>query len=131
MKKLAFIVFMLFLSKIAFAQKQGMHEYSGTIAGKYPITMQLEVSFDSRYATYSGTCYYNNVGKRIQLSGGFDSQGMNGANPDAEDYISEFSDGKNTGAFIFRRSSIGKQQLNGFWESPQGKRMSVSLRKVY
>jgi len=131
MKKIAFLLIFVTSSLYVFAQQMGSHEYSGYIAGKYPITLQLTVSSDDRFVYYSGTYYYNNVGKRLQLNGSFNPVGINGTNPEAEDYIAEYSDGKQTGGFVFPRYLIGTQRMNGIWQDLKGKRLTVKLTKVY
>lgn len=135
MKKLLIFSILVFMSLVSKAQNSETHEYTGTIAGKYPITMVLVITSncnnDYCVITYGGYYYYNNVGKRIKIEGGYNPMGMDGANPDANDIFSESSDGKYTGQFTFKRNVIGSQNMNGYWEGSQGKKMTVSLRKVY
>jgi hypothetical protein len=120
------------------AENGEVFELEGTIGKGLRVRMHLEkrdvfrMEKGERFVVgeqYSGHYLYEKQGKRIELKGYFNAQGMDGASDDPEVEISEFVEGKKTGVFIGKFDEKGN--YTGQWESfePQ-KELPFVLRIV-
>jgi len=131
-RNLIFIGILFFIVSNLFAQSETL-QYSGEI-GSLPITMNLTYTFVKKYkckeyTEYSGYYYYNKYKKSISISGSFNPCGVGGGDPNKAIFLSETSEGLNTGAFELYCVTCDK--MTGFWESPDGKKkLKVTLTKV-
>ena len=78
---------------------------------------------------YDGYYIYESMGKRIELRGDFNAQGIGGAADDPITEIEEFVDGRKTGVFIGHFDDAG--DYRGKWETLDGKKeLPFALRSV-
>lgn len=99
------------------------YELTGTI-GKHAIRMQLNESTLYRCSNgvlqgydigvcYAGWYEYTKVGKRIDVRGCYNAQGIGGAAEHPPVEIDEYADGKSTGMFLTTQDDI----FNGRWRA--------------